>query len=185
MRYGEFPKKYFHTHHLFPSGDSILVFDQPLPHSIPNCRQAASCSALRVIATAHCSDRRPPINANHRGRVRPATTRSSICWKKTAKDREHDKDYGTEAGALAGHRMRLMYFFFPTPEGGKKTTLGVELRRKEHRLSRTEVCVADREGAVDDMSEGTFCLSFLPTPARPESQRSIAQVGPTRQAQFD
>jgi hypothetical protein len=42
------------------------------------------------------------------------------------------RTYGTEAKALAGHRIRLSYFFFfQTPEGGGKTRLGAELRREE------------------------------------------------------
>jgi hypothetical protein len=43
------------------------------------------------------------------------------------------------------------------------------------------VCV-DREGTVDDLSEGVFSLLFHRTPARPESQKSIGHIGPTRQA---
>jgi hypothetical protein len=35
-RYGGFSNKYPRTQHLLRSGDSIPVFDQPLPHSIPN-----------------------------------------------------------------------------------------------------------------------------------------------------
>jgi hypothetical protein len=69
----------------------------------------------------------------------------------------------------AEHRMRPIYFVFPYPEGGEKTRLGGELRLEEQLLSRTGMC-EDREGTVDDMSEGFLaCLSSL-SPARPESQ---------------
>jgi hypothetical protein len=52
-----------------------------------------------------------------------------------------------------------------------KTRLGGELRREEQHMSRTGLCV-DREGAVDDMSEGVFaCLPPLAA-ARPESHMS-------------
>jgi hypothetical protein len=74
-QYGGFSNKYLCTQRLLRSGDSIHVFDQPLRESISNYGKAASCSVPRVIATAHCSYRRPPINVNHWGRVRMATTR--------------------------------------------------------------------------------------------------------------
>jgi hypothetical protein len=68
--------------------------------------------------------------------------------------------YGTEAIAPAGNRLRLMFFFFPAPEGGGRTRLGGELRREEERLSRTGMCV-DREETVDDPSDGLF-VCFTP-----------------------
>jgi hypothetical protein len=76
-------RKYSRTQHLLWRGDSILVFDLLLPLSVPGYRQAASGSVPRGIVRAHCSYRRPPNNVNHRGRVRPATTRSDRCWKHT------------------------------------------------------------------------------------------------------
>jgi hypothetical protein len=66
---------------------------------------------------------------------------------------------GMEAREPAGHRMRLRYFLFPSPEGGEKNRLGRKLRREEQRISRTGMCM-DRVGTVDDMSEGAFRLPF-------------------------
>jgi hypothetical protein len=62
----------------------------------------------------------------------------------------------------AGHRMQPSYFLVPTPDGGEKTRLGGELRREEQLLSRTGMCT-DRDGTVDDLSEGGFHLPFLPS----------------------
>jgi hypothetical protein len=85
--------------------------------------------------------------------------------------------YGTKARAPTGHRMRLRHCFFPAPEGGRKTRLGGELRREEQRLSRTGVCV-DREGTVDDVSDGGLSPPFPPpTPALQESHMSTCEVG--------
>jgi hypothetical protein len=77
----------------------------------------------------------------------------------------------TGAGEPAGHRLQPSYFLFPSLEGGGKTRLGGELRREEQLLIRTGMCT-DRDGTVDDMSEGVLtCLSPL-APARPESHMS-------------
>jgi hypothetical protein len=92
---------------------------------------------------------------------------------------------GTGAGEPAGHRLRPSYLLFPAPEGGEKTRLGGELRREEQLISRTGMCT-DRDGTVDDLSEGVFRLRSPPlVPARPESHRSRGQAGPTRPAQAD
>jgi hypothetical protein len=55
---------------------------------------------------------------------------------------------------------------------------------EKHRLFRTRVGV-DREGPVDDLSEGGFRVPSPPALARPESHMSIDHVGPTRQAHAD
>jgi hypothetical protein len=62
---------------------------------------------------------------------------------------------------LGGHESQpdtvcnLAIFSFPSPEGGEKTRLGGELRREEQLLTRTGMCM-DRDGIVDDVSEGVF-----------------------------
>jgi hypothetical protein len=68
---------------------------------------------------------------------------------------------GTGAGEQAGHRLRTNYFPFPTPEVGEKTKLGGQLRREEQLLSRTGMC-SDRDGTVDDLSEGGVRLASPP-----------------------
>jgi hypothetical protein len=69
--------------------------------------------------------------------------------------------YGTGATEPVGHRLQPIHFIFPSPEGGEKTRLGSELRRGEQLLTRTGMCT-DRDGTVDDLSEGLFtCLSPL------------------------
>jgi hypothetical protein len=57
--------------------------------------------------------------------------------------------------------MHPSYVLFPTPEGGK-TRLGGKLQREEQLLTRTGMCT-DRDGTVDDLSEGVFQLPFPPT----------------------
>jgi hypothetical protein len=42
------------------------------------------------------------------------------------------RKFGTGAREPAGHRRRPTYFLFPSHDGGEKTRLGGELRRKEH-----------------------------------------------------
>jgi hypothetical protein len=69
---------------------------------------------------------------------------------------------GTGAGEPAGHRLHLSYFLFPVPEGGEKTRLGGELRREEQLLPRAGMST-DRDGTVDDLSEGVFHLPFSPS----------------------
>jgi hypothetical protein len=63
--------------------------------------------------------------------------------------------------------------------------LGGKLRRKKRRLSRTRLCV-DRDGIVDDQSEGGFPmpspLSSGTTILAHESTSRGHQVSPTRQA---
>jgi hypothetical protein len=55
--------------------------------------------------------------------------------------------------------MHLSDFLFPTPEGGGKTWLGVEVRREEQLLYRAGMST-DRDGTDEDLSEGVFtCLS--------------------------
>jgi hypothetical protein len=92
--------------------------------------------------------------------------------------------YGTGVGELAGHRLQPSYFLFPTPEGGEETRLGGELRREEQLLPRAGVST-DRDGTVDDLSEGGFSVPFSLAPARPESHISRGQAGPPRPPQFD
>jgi hypothetical protein len=71
----------------------------------------------------------------------------------------------------AGHRMQPRYFLFQAPEGEEKTRLGSEPRREEQLLPRAGMST-DRDGTVDDQSEGFFtCLSTL-APGRPESHKS-------------
>jgi hypothetical protein len=89
---------------------------------------------------------------------------------------------GTGAREPTGHRLQPSYFLFPAPEGGEKTRLGGELRREEQQLPRAGIST-DRDGTVDDMSEGVFtCLSPL-APARPESHRSRGHARPPRPSQ--
>jgi hypothetical protein len=59
----------------------------------------------------------------------------------------------------AGHRLQPSYFLFSSPEGGKKTRLGGELRREE-RLILWAGLSTDRDGTDDDLSEGVFHLPF-------------------------
>jgi hypothetical protein len=49
------------------------------------------------------------------------------------------REFGTEAGEQAGHRLQLSYLLFPAPEGEGKTRLGGEVRREEHVLSRARM----------------------------------------------
>jgi hypothetical protein len=58
--------------------------------------------------------------------------------------------------------MQPSYFLFPAPEGGDKTRLSGKLRREEQLLTRTGLCT-DRDGTVDDLSEGVFHLPFTPS----------------------
>jgi hypothetical protein len=69
---------------------------------------------------------------------------------------------GTGARELAGHRIQPSYFLFLAPEGGKKTRLGGELRRKEQLLPRAGMST-DRDGTDDDLSEGFFHMPFPPS----------------------
>jgi hypothetical protein len=68
---------------------------------------------------------------------------------------------GTGAGAPTGHRLQPSYFTFPAPEGGEMTRLGGELRREEQRLTRTGMRT-DRDGTVDDLTDGGFSPAFPP-----------------------
>jgi hypothetical protein len=77
----------------------------------------------------------------------------------------------TGARELAGHRVELIYFLFPTPEGGRKTQLGGEVRREEHLLPRAGMST-DRDGTTEDLSEGVFHMPFPLAPVRPESHRT-------------
>ena len=90
----------------------------------------------------------------------------------------------TGAREPAGFHLQLSYFLFPTPEGGGKTRLGGELRREEQLLPRAGMST-DRDGTVDDLSEGVFHLPFPLAPARPESRKSQGHAGPPRPAQDD
>jgi hypothetical protein len=69
--------------------------------------------------------------------------------------------YGTGAGEPAGHRLQPSYFLFLAPEGGEKTRLGGELRRKEQLLPRAGMST-DRDGTNDGLSVGVFHLSSPP-----------------------
>jgi hypothetical protein len=57
--------------------------------------------------------------------------------------------------------MQPNYFLFLASEGGEKTRLGGELRREELLLPRAKMRT-DRDGTVDDMSEGGFSHAFPP-----------------------
>jgi hypothetical protein len=70
--------------------------------------------------------------------------------------------YDTGAREQNGHRMQPSPFLFPSPEGGGKTRLGGELRREEQLSTRTGMCT-DRDGTVDDISEGVFHMPFPPS----------------------
>jgi hypothetical protein len=118
----------------------------------------------RVIATAHCSYRRPPNNVNHRGRVRPSQRDQMGGGNRRQTERGHETS-GSEAGEAAGHRLQPGYFLLPAPGGGEKARLGGESRREERLLSpisRT-VLSTDRDESDDDMSEGGFPHAFPPT----------------------
>jgi hypothetical protein len=91
---------------------------------------------------------------------------------------------GTGAGEPAGHRMRLSYFLFPTPEGGGKTRLGGELRREEQLLPRAGMST-DRDGTDEDLSEGGFHMPFPLAPARPESHGTQGQARSPRPTHAD
>jgi hypothetical protein len=87
---------------------------------------------------------------------------TSIYMLETDGERTRDmKKYGTGAGELAGHRLRLYLLSQPIPEGGEKTKLSGELRREEQLIYRTGMCM-DRVCTVDVMSEGFFLLAFRP-----------------------
>jgi hypothetical protein len=62
----------------------------------------------------------------------------------------------------AGHRLQPSYFLFPVPKGGEKTPLGGEMRREEQLLPRAGMST-DRDGTVDDLSEGVFHMHFPPS----------------------
>jgi hypothetical protein len=70
--------------------------------------------------------------------------------------------YDTGARERPGYLMQPSPFLIPAPEGGEKTRLGGELRREEQLLTQTGTCM-DRDGAVDDTSEGVFYLPFPPS----------------------
>jgi hypothetical protein len=84
---------------------------------------------------------------------------------------------GTGAGEPAGHRLQPSYFLFPAPEGEEKTRLGGELRREELLLPRAGLRT-DRDGTVDDMSEGVFSPAFPPylTHDRSRTRAEVRQV---------
>jgi hypothetical protein len=119
-QYGGVSKKYFRTHHILRSGDSIRVFDQPLPKSIPGNRWAASSIVPRFVAMVHCSYRRLPNNVNHtEGYGRPQRDGTSL-GRRPAENKGHEQNSSMEARALVGHRLSLRNFFFLAPEGGGK-----------------------------------------------------------------
>jgi hypothetical protein len=91
---------------------------------------------------------------------------------------------GTGAGEPAGHRVEPSYFLFLASEGGHETRLGGEVRLEEEQLLPRAWMSMDRDGTVDDPSEGITCLSPL-APARPESHKSRVQAGLPRPAQAD
>jgi hypothetical protein len=68
---------------------------------------------------------------------------------------------GSGAREPAEHCLQLTYFLFPSPARGEKTKLGGELRREEQLMSRIGMC-KDREGTVDDLSEGAFRMPSPP-----------------------
>jgi hypothetical protein len=68
----------------------------------------------------------------------------------------------TRAREPTEHRMQPSYFLFLAPEGGDKTRLSGKLRREEQLLTRTVLCT-DRDGTVDDLSEGVFHLPLTPS----------------------
>jgi hypothetical protein len=77
--------------------------------------------------------------------------------------------------------MQPNYFIFLAPEGGEKTRLGGELHRKEQLLTRAGMST-DRDGTIDDLSEGFFACLFPLAPARPESNESRGHASPPRAA---
>jgi hypothetical protein len=58
--------------------------------------------------------------------------------------------------------MELRNFLFQSPEGGEKTRLVGEPRREEKLLPLAGMST-DRDGTVDDMSEGDPHLPFPPS----------------------
>jgi hypothetical protein len=117
----------------------------------------------RVIATAHCSYRRPHNNVTHRGRVRPPQRDPMGGGNKRRKDRGHEKS-GSEAGEPAGHRLQSSYFLFPAPARGEKAKLGRESRREKRLISLISRAglSTDRDGTDDDLSEGGFSSAIPP-----------------------
>jgi hypothetical protein len=75
--------------------------------------------------------------------------------------------------------MQPRYFLFPAPEGGEKTRLGGELRREEQLIPRAGMST-DRDGTVDDLSEGFFHWPSPPSSGttgvahEPRSGRSVS-----------
>jgi hypothetical protein len=105
------------------------------------------------------------------------TTDQTCAGKQAEKDRGKEKKFLRGAGLAPFAPMEFLSFL--APERERKPTLGGELRREEHRLSRTRVCL-DRVETVDDLCEGVFRLPPPPAPARPESHRSRGQASPNR-----
>jgi hypothetical protein len=90
--------------------------------------------------------------------------------------------YGTGQESELSTVCSLVILSSQPPKEARSNGLGSELRREEQLLTQTGM-YTDRDGTVDDVSEGAFHLNSPLAPARPESQKSRGQASPPRRAQ--
>jgi hypothetical protein len=164
------------THHAVASaGEARLTYMRRLIGG----RLYEQCAVvITVIATAHCSYRRPLNNVNHRGRqVRPAQRDQMGGGGKRTRDMRH---MARRKESQPDTVCSLAIFSSQPPRGGEKARLCGESRRAERLLSPISRMGSstDRDESDDDLSEGGFPLP----PARPESHRSRGQARSTRPA---
>jgi hypothetical protein len=108
-RYRGVSVEYFRTRHLLKNGDSIHVFDQPLPQSAPAYQHAASSSVERVIATllvkAAPSQLKPP------GEGRGGLSAIKHVLENSRRRTGDMRKSGAAAATPARHRLKLRTSF--------------------------------------------------------------------------
>jgi hypothetical protein len=174
--------QYSRTQHLLWRGDSIHVSEPPLPLSVPDCRRAASSTVPRVIVTAQCSQRRPPNNVNHRGRVRTngRPQRDQTCARK-----RQSKGMGHETIWNGGRRASRTQsatplFALPSPRRRREDSARWRAATGGATINSDEDVHGSRRDRRRSQRGGFL---FPLAPARPESRRSRGQARPPRPVQ--